>query len=78
MKTISKEWEKGSEETRKSLAEGNGITFPNAKEANKWLKQAIRLEDDVFDRFINTEVRKPNKALLEAKSYTEKKLEVTG
>ena len=37
METISK-WEKDAEETRKSLDEGNGITFPTAEEAIKWLK----------------------------------------
>ena len=30
--------QEGEAETRKSLAEGRGITFPNAKEAIKWLK----------------------------------------
>ena len=35
---FSEEWQKDAEETRKSLAEGNGITFPNAEEAIKWLK----------------------------------------
>ena len=31
-------WEREAEETRKSLDEGNGITFPNAQEAIHWLQ----------------------------------------
>ncbi len=30
-------WRTGEEETRKALAEGQGITFPNAQEAIRWL-----------------------------------------
>ncbi len=30
-------WEAGSEETRRALANGQGITFPNAQEAIDWL-----------------------------------------
>ena len=37
----------------------------------------ITLKDDAFNRFINAEVRKPNKALLDAKTFTEKELGVT-
>ena len=38
----------------------------------------ITLKDDALNRFINAEVRKPNKALLDAKAFTEKKFEETG
>ena len=37
--------EKGSEETRRSLAEGHGITFLNAEEATKWLKDKVTPEE---------------------------------
>ncbi len=30
-------WRAGEQETRKALAEGQGITFPNAQEAIRWL-----------------------------------------
>lgn len=35
----------GAEETRKSLAEGQGVTFPNAEEAIKWLKSEEPTEE---------------------------------
>ena len=34
---VDTEWEIGEKETRKALAEGQGVTFPNAKEAIRWL-----------------------------------------
>ena len=39
------EWEQGSEETRESLAKGQGITFPNAKETIKWLTDGGRMTE---------------------------------
>lgn len=38
-----KDWEEGSRETRESLVEGHGRTFPNAQEAVEWLKEPDRL-----------------------------------
>ncbi len=46
---FTEEWQKDAEETRKSLDEGNGITFPNAKEAVEWLKRGGTI-DEPFSR----------------------------
>lgn len=45
--TDREKWEKDAAETRKALAEGKGITFPNAEEAIKWLKSPEPTQDKV-------------------------------
>ena len=40
---MEEDWEQGSEETRESLAKGQGITFPTGEEAIKWLTDGGRI-----------------------------------
>ena len=42
--------DEGELETRKSLAEGHGITFSNAKEAIEWLKSGAMTKEELVEK----------------------------
>jgi len=49
----------------------NGKLYTKTDDCHETCK--IYVDNDTFDRFMNTKARKPNKALLDAKTFTEEK-----